>query len=147
MAGFSPAFRKSVEDRIKSGTIKVSGINKEATSRTTLPSVRNESMEKLKALGRMKSREMNKTELAYSQHLEVLKACGDIAWWKFESITLRLADNMRYTVDFFVMRSNGALEAHEIKGGHAFEDSIVKLKVAAEIFPWDFFLISQSHFK
>lgn len=91
----------------------------------------------LQALGRMKIGEMNKTEAAYSLHLEQLKIAGDVAWYKFEGVKLRLADSTFYTPDFAVMRANGALEMHEVKG-HWQDDARVKIKVAASLYPFEF---------
>lgn len=82
---------------------------------------------------------MNKTEERYAQRLDWLLKAGEIVWYKFESIKLRLADNTFYTGDFFVMAKDGVLEVHEVKGGFITEDGKVKLKVAAEMFPFRFF--------
>lgn len=71
----------------------------------------------LQALGRLKAGQMNKTETAYAQELELRKRYGEIAWYRFEGIKLRLADNTFYTPDFAVMLANGQLEMHEVKGG------------------------------
>ncbi len=89
------------------------------------------------ALGRLKVGTMNKTEAAYSLMLEGLKATGDVAWYRFEGFKLRLADNTFYTPDFAVMRATGAIECHEIKG-HWQDDARVKIKVAAEMYPFRF---------
>src|SRR6187455_1040767 len=89
------------------------------------------------ALGRLKTGERNKTEAAYEKHLETRKAVGEILFYKFEGIKLRLADNTFLTVDFAVMLANGQLEMHEVKG-FAMEDSLVKLKVAADMYPFVF---------
>ena len=70
----------------------------------------------LQALGRLKVGTMNKTEQAYAATLDQRRIAGEVAWFKFEGIKLRLADNTFYTPDFFVMLSGGALEAHEVKG-------------------------------
>lgn len=86
------------------------------------------------ALGRLKTGEMNKTEEAYARHLETLKAAGDVAWYRFEGMKFRLADGCFYTPDFAVMRSDGAMECHEVKG-HWADDARVKIKVAAEMYP------------
>lgn len=72
----------------------------------------------LQALGRLKAGQMNKTETAYAQELELRKRYGEIAWFRFEGIKLRLADNTFYTPDFAVMLANGQLEMHEVKGGY-----------------------------
>ena len=89
------------------------------------------------ALGRLKTGEMNKTEAAYARHLELQKAAGEVLWWKFEGVKLRLADNTFYTCDFAVMPSDHILTMDEIKGWWA-EDARVKIKVAASIYPFRF---------
>ena len=89
------------------------------------------------ALGRLKTGQRNKTELAYENMLESMRISGEILWYKFEGLKLRLADNTFYTPDFFVMMASGQLEAHEVKG-FAMDDSVEKIKVAAEIFPFVF---------
>ncbi len=92
------------------------------------------------ALGRMKAGAMNKTEAAYAQHLEGLKAAGEVAWYAFEGMTFKLADRTRYTPDFAVMRSDGLMELHEVKGFWR-DDARVKIKVAAEMFPFRFIAV------
>lgn len=91
----------------------------------------------LLALGRMKAGRMNNTEFAYSKVLELSKASGRVLWYSFEGITLRLADRTTYTPDFIVMLENGEIEVHEIKGFWT-DDAKVKIKVAAEKFPFRF---------
>lgn len=77
---------------------------------------------------------MNKTEQAYSLHLEAQRQAGDVLWWAFECLKLRLADATFYSPDFAVLLSDGTLEAHEVKG-HWQDDARVKIKVAASLFP------------
>lgn len=89
----------------------------------------------LQALGRLKSGQMNKTETDYAQQLELRKRYGEIAWYRFEGIKLRLADNTFYTPDFAVMLSGGQMELHEVKG-YWTDDARVKTKVAAEQYPF-----------
>jgi len=89
------------------------------------------------ALGRMKAGNMNKTERAYANYLEKQKQFGDVAWYAFEPMNLRLADNCFYKVDFLVMLKSGQLECHEIKG-FLTDDSLVKFKVAGQKFPFTF---------
>lgn len=95
---------------------------------------------KMQALGRLKQGQMNKTEEAYSRHLEALKHAGQVLWYKFEGMKFRLADNTFLTPDFMVLLENGELEAHEIKG-HWVEDARVKIKVAADMYPLRFIAI------
>ncbi|OQV64640.1 hypothetical protein AK51_28000, partial [Serratia nematodiphila DZ0503SBS1] len=52
------------------------------------------------ALGRLKTGQMNKTEEAYFSELNMQKSSGLIAWFKFEGVKLRLADNTFYTPDY-----------------------------------------------
>ncbi|EOG7781622.1 DUF1064 domain-containing protein [Raoultella ornithinolytica] len=89
----------------------------------------------LQALGRLKAGTMNKTEEAYCQHLELRKRYGEIVWYRFEGIKLRLADNTFYTPDFSVMLANGQMEMHEVKG-YWTDDARVKTKVAADQYPF-----------
>lgn len=92
------------------------------------------------ALGRLPAGTMNRTEQAYSAFLELRKRAGEIAWYRFEGIKLRLADKTFLTVDFAVMLASGELEMHDVKGGPIMEDANVKLKVAAESFPFPFYI-------
>jgi len=92
------------------------------------------------ALGRMKAGKMNKTEAAYAAHLEGLKAAGEIQWYRFEGIKLRLSDNCFLTVDFAVMTADGWLEMREVKGFYT-DDAKVKMKVASEMYPFIFILV------
>lgn len=92
------------------------------------------------ALGRLKTGQMNKTEAAYAAHLEQLKTQGDVLWFKFESVKVRLADNTFYTPDFAVMTSDGLMQMHEVKG-HWQDDARVKIKVAADQFPFRFIAV------
>lgn len=94
----------------------------------------------VQALGRMKSGKMNNTEKAYAQHLELLKRAGEVSYYSFDGINLRLADNTFYKPDFLVMRSDGQLEIHEVKGFWT-DDALVKIKIAADKFPFKFIAV------
>lgn len=89
------------------------------------------------ALGRLKTGEMNKTEKAYSDYLQAMQNAGEILWFKFEGIKLRLADNTFLTPDFFVLANDFALEVHEVKG-FWHDDARAKTKIAAAMFPFRF---------
>ncbi len=95
-----------------------------------------------KALGRLKVGERNKTESAYEQHLELLRRAGDIHWYRFEGLKLRLADNTFYTPDFAVMLQSGLIECHEVKG-YWTDDARVKIKIASEMYPFVFLAIKK----
>lgn len=89
------------------------------------------------ALGRLKTGDKNKTENEYGQRLELQLRAGEVLWYKFEGIKLRLADNTFYTPDYFVMVKSGELECHEVKG-YWEDDARVKIKVAASMYPFRF---------
>ncbi len=80
---------------------------------------------------------MNKTEAAYARVLESRKLAGEVLWYEYEAITLKLAAGSRYTPDFAVMLADGLLELHEVKGRWT-EAARVRIHVAAEKFPFRF---------
>lgn len=98
---------------------------------------------------------MNKTETQYSQHLSLRRHAGDIEAFWFEGMTLKLAQDTRYTPDFVVLRKDGFIEMHDTKGAkkilrkdgsretvaYSQEDSKLKIKVAAEMFPFRFVFV------
>jgi hypothetical protein len=84
---------------------------------------------------------MNKTEAAYAAHLEGQRMLGGVEAFWFDCIKLRLAENTFYTPDFLVQRTNGDLEVHEVKGFWE-DDARVKIKVAASLFPFQFFAVT-----
>jgi hypothetical protein len=94
----------------------------------------------LQALGRLKVGAMNKTEAAYAATLDARRYAGEVAWFKFEGVKLRLADNTFYTPDFAVMLADGALEMHEVKGFWQ-DDARAKIKIAADLYPMRFVAI------
>jgi hypothetical protein len=94
----------------------------------------------LQALGRLKVGQMNKTEAAYAATLAQRQHVGEVAWFKFEGLKFRLADNTFYTPDFAVMLADGALEAHEVKG-YWQDDARAKIKIAADLYPLRFVAI------
>jgi hypothetical protein len=84
---------------------------------------------------------MNKLEARYAAWLESLKKGGGIRDWAYQAITLKLADDTRYTPDFLVIADG--VELHETKGFMR-DDARVKLRVAATQFPWfTFKLVSE----
>lgn len=95
------------------------------------------------ALGRLPVGKMNNTELRYSAVLEGQKRAGVIQWYRFEGLKLRLADNTFYTPDFAVMRDDGVMECHEVKGGFWMDDARVKIKIAAEMYPFRFYAVKE----
>lgn len=92
------------------------------------------------ALGRLAVGSMNKTEAAYDVTLREKALAGEVLWWRFEGLKLRLADNTFYTPDFAVMAADGVIECHEVKG-HWTDDARVKIKVAADQYPFRFLAV------
>lgn len=92
-----------------------------------------------------RSNDMTSTERRYAENLRLRELAGEVLWWKFQGIKLRLADQTFFTPDFDVQLADGLLELHEMKttwkqkgGGLRVgieEDAAVKLKVAAEQYP------------
>ncbi len=93
-----------------------------------------------RAAGRLKTGERNKSEAAYESYLTGMLYLGEVMWFRFEGVKLRLADNTFYTPDFAVMRADGQLEMHEVKGFWE-DDARVKIKVAAEQYPFRFIAV------
>lgn len=81
---------------------------------------------------------MNGAEAAFSLRL---KADPLVARFVFEGVSFRLANGARFTPDFIVFMVDGSIQIHEIKGSHSREAAIVRLKVAAGLFPeFQFFI-------
>lgn len=82
----------------------------------------------------------SKTEAAYAGYLEILRRTGLVLDWRYEPVTLKLAEKVRYTPDFLVLDNSGLWFA-EVKGRKL--DSFwsrpvgkVKVRMAAALFPW-----------
>ncbi len=101
---------------------------------------------KVLALGRLKTGQMNNLEAKYAVYLDTLLFAKQIQLWRFEALKLRLADNTFYTADFCVMASDGVIELHEVKGFWQ-DDARVKIKVAASMYPFRFFGITEKRKK
>lgn len=91
---------------------------------------------------RRKPGEMNKLEAAYAEHLEGQVRTGEVVWFKFDAIKFRLAASTFYTPDFLIMLADGTMEVHEVKGFWE-DDARVKIKVAADIYPFAFKAITR----
>ena len=120
---------------------------------TPHPHVTDSGKRALYALGRLKPGKKNQTEQRFED--EVLlpaKQAGEILWYEFEAIKLRLADNTHLTIDYAVLPASGVLEMIDVKGGrrkvnakgasytraHVEDDALVKLKWAASRYPFVF---------
>lgn len=92
-------------------------------------------VQRWQGLGRLAVGQLNKTEQAYSDHLDARRRDGSILWFKAHAFNVRLADNTFYRIDFLVMAADHALEIHEVKGGYTSEKGQIKIKLCAEILP------------
>lgn len=99
------------------------------------------STRRFQALGRLKQGEMNKSEARYqAEVLEPAKERGDVLWFRFEGVKLRIAAKTFLTPDFAVLTRSGLIELHDVKGSRVLyqDDAKVKVKVAAEAYPFVF---------
>lgn len=78
---------------------------------------------------------MNGLEAKFMAELERAVTGSDYSWVGFERIQLKLADRTTYTPDFAVVGPSGEMVMYEVKGFWR-DDARVKLKVAAEQFPF-----------
>jgi len=87
---------------------------------------------------------MDANEQRMALELDARKAAGDVRRWWFEAYKFRLGKiACWYTVDFVAERTDGILEALEVKGPRAFKKKRgaqhpmgrVKFLVAAEMYP------------
>lgn len=78
----------------------------------------------------------NKTEAKFDRRLADDKHAGLILDYWFEGVKFRLADNTFLTPDFVVAMPDGSMIVYEVKGGFTREDARVKIKVAADRYPF-----------
>lgn len=83
---------------------------------------------------------LNKLESEFSERLKT-RWPGTATWIHAQAVRLRLANGLTYSPDFFAIQPNTSPTAFEVKGKYAFEDSIVKLKVAASSYPFVKFIL------
>lgn len=85
---------------------------------------------------------MNGLETAYSKVIELERLAGLWQWWAFEPFKLRLASGAYYTPDFVLLDPGSHVVIHETKG-HWREAARVRIKVAAELYPFFRFVAVQ----
>lgn len=133
MPAYSKTLKADIAKRIEEGKLKISSNFAK----------RDSPLKKMYAQGRLRAREMNKTEKEYSEYLQGKIIEGRLLWREFEGVKLRLADNTFYTPDFFVMTAEGELQVYEVKG-YMMDDANVKIKCAAEKYPFRFFVVRKA---
>ena len=118
------------EDAIARTSLKVAiNDNKPQTAR-----------DRLYAKGRLPEGQMNSTEQRYADHLRMQMLVGEVLWWQFEGVNLRLAKGTHLRIDFPQMRADGQLWMVDTKGADAaIQDKWwAKAKVAAAMYPFHF---------
>ena len=80
---------------------------------------------------------MNRWEKAWGERLQLQQQSGEVIWYGWDCISLRLAKGCWYRPDFLVMLADFTLEVHEVKG-HWEDDALVKIKTAAAMYPYRF---------
>lgn len=85
-------------------------------------------------------RGMNGWETEFAAQLELRKHDGEILWWAFEPIRIRLASGAWYKPDFVTVDKNYRTEIYEVKGCWQ-EAARVRFKVAVEKLPYQFYIV------
>ncbi len=86
------------------------------------------------------SRGMNRLESRFAAELAAWKATGQIEWWGYESLKLRLAKGAWFKPDFLVIDEFGKFIIYETKGFMR-ESANVRIKVAAETYRFFKFIV------
>lgn len=89
------------------------------------------------------ARGMNKWERSYADFLEAQRKAGSVLWWDFERIRIRVGKGAWYKCDFAVLRADG-LSFEEVKG-HWREAAKVRIKAAADLLPFPFYVVRPGH--
>lgn len=110
-------------------------VHKKRLSRQCELERRDVAVKRFQALGRMPKNRMNRTETEYAAILDDRKRRGEILWWAFHPLNVRLADATFYEVDFLVMTGDMRLQIHETKGEFTTEKGQMKIKLCAEALP------------
>lgn len=85
-------------------------------------------------------KKLNKTEAAY---LALLRGMGH-HWLGIQCVTLKLADDCRFTPDFAFVDAGGRFHFIDVKGFQR-EDALLKIKFAARHFPWaSYYIVSKT---
>lgn len=85
---------------------------------------------------------MNQLEVRFARYLEALRRKEEILWWTFQGMKFRLADNTWYSPDFDVMMPDRSIIIYETKG-FWMDDAKVKIKVAADQYPYKFIAVTE----
>lgn len=131
--------RKQVEAQLSNQSRKAAPSAYSEASGATTPRSKAKIRQDVQASG------MNKSETRYAEILECRLKRGEIHRWDFEPIRLKLGPDNKttYTPDFMVIGNDGFIELIDVKGGFIMEDAMLKLKLAAKLFPMFTFRMAQ----
>ena len=132
IADLPPRYRAQIEAQLTNGNGKLGQARAQQVR-----SVQVEVAPEKKRLRQKREPEMNKTEAAFWNWLKTETTTTHNT---AQSITLKLANGVRYTPDFVSVIPSGngraaIVTAYEVKGFMR-DDAAVKLKVAARAYPW-----------
>ncbi len=132
----------AVDDELRSLGVPIDLLlDKGVVAKADLPSIH------ATAMAALKRTRMNKTEAEWAAILEARKRAGEIIWYQFEGLRLRLANGAYFTPDFPVLTKEGQLEFQEVKGFWR-EAAKLRIRVAASLYPfWKFYAIRKKRKK
>ena len=128
-----PRTRKRIEDAL--GT---NGVSTYAGPRSPVCGPMPDASRPVRPLLSTDEAKLNKTERAFLNWVRTLPH----TWIGVQSITLKLADDCRYTPDVVAVWTTGTITFYEVKGFWR-DDARVKIKVAARMFLWAKFIAVQ----
>lgn len=130
--------------------VKGDGLTQGINAEAALPSIPKGAL----GVGRKPKREMNGTELEFSQYLQLQKLAGLIVDWWFEAIQLRVGrvgERCWWKMDFLVRNKDGSTVIYDTKGTKrlkngrttplAEDDAIVKARAVAEHFAFPVYFV------
>ena len=83
---------------------------------------------------------MNATETRWAR---LLDACDEVEEWWYEEVRFRYGDSGYHTPDFMILRTDGHLEIHEVKG-HCTDAGRTRFKASAKsMWPFRWILVVQ----
>ena len=110
---------------------------------TTFPLLHPVPPKRARAIPSSNVHDLNKLELEYEKYLWGLMLGKQIEKFWVKPMNLWLAPNKCfYRPDFMVQMPDGTLQIHETKG-HWEDDALVKIKVAASLYPFKFVAIQK----
>lgn len=86
---------------------------------------------------------MNGLERDHNARLLTLVAAGDVLWFAFNDVRLRIGVGAYFKPDFFVVYADGRIECHETKGFER-EAALTRIKAAALRYPHIGFILVKS---